>query len=69
MTETKIELRKRTAAEGMILTNGKAYSEDGVVILGCNDSSDNWYEITKEEYDEILKEKASQEEEINEDIY
>ena len=54
MIETKIELRKLTAAEGMILTNGTAYSEE--VYLGCNDSSKNWHEITKEEYDAILEE-------------
>ena len=67
MIETKIELRKLTAAEGMILTNGTAYSEE--VYLGCNDSAENWHEITKEEYDEVLKEKASQEEMIDEDIH
>ena len=64
MTEPKIELRKLPAAEGMVLTNGTTYSEE--VCLGCNDSAENWHEITQAEYDEILKE---QEEEINEDIY
>ena len=63
MTETKIELRKLTAAEGMILTNGEAYSEE--VYLGKNDFAENWHEITKEEYDEILKE---QEEKANESL-
>ena len=67
MTETVIEVRKITADEGMVLTNGKAYSEvGGDIFLGCNDSKDNWHEITDAEYDAILKE---QEEEINEDIY
>ena len=64
MTETKIELRKLTAAEGMILTNGEAFGKE--IYLGKNDSAENWHEITQAEYDEILKE---QEEEINEDIY
>ena len=46
-----IELRKLTATEGMVLTNGDTYSKE--VYLGCNDSPDNWYEITEEEYNEI----------------
>ena len=54
MTETKIELRKLTAAEGMVLTNGEAYSEE--VYLGKNDSADNWHEITEAEFNEIKKE-------------
>ena len=51
MEMTTIELRKLTATEGMVLTNGEVYSKE--VYLGCNDSPDNWYEITEEEYNEI----------------
>lgn len=51
MEMTTIELRKLTATEGMVLTNGDTYSKE--VYLGCNDSPDNWYEITEEEYNEI----------------
>ena len=37
MTETKIELRKLTASEGMVLTNGEAFSSvGGYIILGCS---------------------------------
>lgn len=48
MTETTIQLKKLTASEGMILTNGEAYGKE--IYLGCNDSSDNWHEITEAEY-------------------
>ena len=40
-----IELRKITASEGMVLTNGEAYSKE--VYLGCNDNPDNWQEMTE----------------------
>lgn len=48
-----IELRKITASEGMVLTNGEAYSKE--VYLGCNDNPDNWHEITEEEYKIIIE--------------
>jgi hypothetical protein len=54
MKITTIELRKLTASNGMTLTNGETYSKE--VYLGCNDSPDNWYEITDAEAEEILKE-------------
>jgi hypothetical protein len=59
MEKTTIELTKVTAAEGMWLTNGEAYSKE--IYLGVNDSIDNWHEITDAEYEEILK---KQEEEL-----
>ena len=59
MEKTTIELTKVTAAEGMWLTNGDTYSKE--IYLGCNDSIDNWHEITDTEYEEILK---KQEEEL-----
>jgi hypothetical protein len=49
-----IEIRKLTASAGMILTNGETYSEE--VYLGKYDKPENWQEITKEEYEKILKE-------------
>ena len=60
MIETKIELRKLTAAEGMTLTNGEAYGKE--VYLGKNDSPDNWYEITDAEYEKLQEESLSEEE-------
>ena len=45
--QTTIELVKLTASEGMTLTNGEAFGKE--IYLGCNDSPDNWHEITDEE--------------------
>lgn len=54
MILSTIELRKLEASDGMVLTNGEAYGKE--IYLGKNDSPDNWYEITEEEYNQILKE-------------
>ena len=60
MTELK-------AGKGMVLTNGDAYSSvGGAIFLSINDKPENWYEITEEEYLEILKE---QEEELENVLY
>ena len=57
MEITTIEIRKITASEGMVLTNGEAYSSvGGSVYLGKNDSADNWYEIAEEEYNAAMEE-------------
>ncbi len=53
MKKTIIELTRLTASEGMVLTNGEAFGKE--IYLGCNDSPDNWREITEAEYDEIRK--------------
>ena len=53
MITESIELIKLTASEGMVLTNGEAYGKE--IYLGCNDSPDNWSEITDAEYEEIQK--------------
>ena len=52
MTETTITLRKLTASEGYVLTNGKAYGKE--IYLGIYDSAENWHEITDAEYAEIM---------------
>lgn len=52
MTETTITLRKLTASEGHVLTNGDAYGKE--IYLGVNDSAENWHEITDAEYAEIV---------------
>ena len=54
MTEEKIVLRKLTASDGHILTNGEAYGKE--IWLGKNDNADNWHEITDAEYEDICKE-------------
>lgn len=57
-TET-IELIKLTASEGVTLTNGETYGKE--VYLGCNDTPENWYEISDEEYAKILSEQENAE--------
>lgn len=62
MTIETIELRKMIASKYMILTNGKAYGKE--IYLGVNDSPNNWWEITEEEYEEILEEQEKEIENI-----
>lgn len=45
---------KLYADVGMILTDGDIYSPR--IFLGCNDSEENYHEITLEEYIMILAE-------------
>ena len=61
MKVTTIELRKLTASDGMVLTNGEVYGKE--IYLGINDSAENWHEITDAEYEKIL---AEQEDAITE---
>ena len=53
MEKSTIELIKLTASEGMTLTNGETYGKE--VYLGCNDSPDNWHEITDAEAEDLQK--------------
>lgn len=56
-----IELRKMTANQGMVLTNGEAYSSvGGSVYLGKNDKPENWDEITEEEYNKLQEESIAE---------
>jgi hypothetical protein len=48
-----VTLRKLTAREGMVLTDGEIYGKE--IYLGIHDSPDNYHEITDKEYAEILK--------------
>lgn len=51
-----IEIQTITASEGMVLTNGEAFSDvGGIVYLGKNDIPENWYEITAEEAEQLQK--------------
>ncbi len=57
MKISTIELKKIEASEGMVLTNGEAYSSvGGYVYLAQNASADNWHEISAEEYEKIMAE-------------
>ena len=52
MIETNITLRKLTADEGKVLTNGEAYGKE--IYLGIYDRAENWHEITDDEYEAIM---------------
>ena len=58
MKQETIELRKLTADNGKVLTNGEAYGTE--IYLGKGDNEDNWYEITTDEYEAILAEQEKQ---------
>lgn len=60
MIETTITLRKLTANNGYVLTDGDTYGKE--VYLGKNDKPDNWREITDTEYAEILAAQLTEEE-------
>ncbi len=48
-----------TARDGYIYTNGETYAH--IIRLGVNDSADNWYEITEEEYNKIINSESLEE--------
>ena len=56
MNVEKITISKLIAAEGMTLTNGEAFGKE--IYLGCNDSADNWREITDAEADLLQAERG-----------
>lgn len=58
MNITTIELRKLTANDGMILTNGEVYGKE--IYLGVNDSPDNWHEVSIAEYEAKMKEEIAE---------
>lgn len=59
MIKKIIELHELTASDGMTLTNGYVFSKK--VYLGCNDSEENWWEITDEEAAARLTEQEREE--------
>ena len=54
------------ASEGMVLTNGVDFARTIYFAVGF-DHSDEWYEITEEEYQKIMEERE-QEQYENHDI-
>ena len=51
-------LRELVAAEGMLYTDGYIFGEK--IYLGINDTPANYWEITKEEYENILREQEAE---------
>lgn len=50
-------MRTIKAKEGMVLTNGDAFSSvGGYITLGVNDSPDNWHEISVEKAERLQAE-------------
>lgn len=49
MIETEIKIKKLTASEGMVLTNGEAYEK--VIYLSKFDKPENWHEVSEEKAD------------------
>ena len=54
MKKETITTVKLTASEGHILTNGESFGR--IIYLATNDSGEDWYEITKQEYVEKMEE-------------
>jgi hypothetical protein len=54
MIETKIELRKLIADEGMTLTDGEIFGKE--VYLGKTDFPERWQEIPDAEAEKLQKE-------------
>ena len=53
MTVETITGTKLVADEGMILTNDEIYGK--VIFLADTDKVENYYEITEEEYNKLVK--------------
>lgn len=64
MTKIAIQVDENTtmtqiiAADGMVLTNGYAYSK--APYLGINDSPAFWYEIPEADYQAIIEKEESE---------
>lgn len=63
MNITTIELRKITAEDGKVLTNGETYSKE--IYLGVNDKPENWHEVPESEVPESEVPAEPEEEERN----
>lgn len=55
MIQESINIIKLIAEKGHVITNGEIYGNP--IYLGCNDSIDNWYQISQSEYDSIIRER------------
>ncbi len=54
MTVSSIEIKKLQASEGMILTNGNAFSSvGGSVFLSAKSNISDWFEITPAQQEQL----------------
>lgn len=54
MTVSSIEIKKLQASEGMILTNGNAFSSvGGAVFLSAKSDIGDWFEITPAQQEQL----------------
>lgn len=55
MKISTIQMQKLQASEGMVLSNGEAYSSvGGYVYLPEDADASKWYEISEQEYNKIM---------------
>lgn len=52
---------KLISAEGMTLTNGETFGKE--IYLGCNDTADNWWGISDEEAQRLMREQEEEKKE------
>ncbi len=58
-----------SASKGKVLTNGIIYSEvGGDIYVSSNDSIDNYWEITSDEYAKVLQEEADKAKEATKEM-
>ena len=58
MVQKRITINKLIASDGFVLTDGETYGR--IIYLGKNRKKDEFFEITKEEYEDILKKEQSE---------
>lgn len=64
-----VNLTVISASKGKVLTNGIIYSEvGGDIYVSSNDSIDNYWEITSDEYAKVMQEEADKAKEATKEM-